>query len=304
MFSDSNPYAGPFVASVGVFDGLHRGHWSILEPMLAEASRLGVPPVLFTFHPRPVAVFAPECEPDELTPVPRKWRLLAEAGIERVVVLRFSREFARIAADRFILDILRAGAGLRGIWIGHDFRFGHRRLGDRLLLERFGERYGFKTCQLGPYQVGGAPVSSTRIRTAIRKGEIREAADLLGRWPDLEGRVIPGRGAGSRLLVPTANLALHESQCLPPNGVYAGEAEWEGRWHPAVLNLGRRPTLTEGAELVPEVHLIDFEGDLRGRRLLFRLRRRLREERKFNNINELRDQVERDIAQIQRGTYD
>jgi riboflavin kinase/FMN adenylyltransferase len=222
---------------------------------------------------------------------------LAELGIERIVVLRFSREFARVSATDFLVKVLGAGAGLRGLWIGHDFRFGHRREGNQSLLERLGARERFDLVRVDALRIDGQPVSSTSIRSALREGRVEEAAKLLGRWPDLEGVVVTGRMEGKRHLVPTANLELPKAQCLPAPGVYAGEAEWDGRHHPAVMNLGKRPTLTNEGRLVPEVHVLGFDGDLRGLRLNFRLRRRLREERKFHSINELRDQIALDIAE-------
>ncbi len=292
------PWPGEYLATVGVFDGLHLGHRSILSGLLEASKALGLPPALITFQPRPVTVFAPETAPDELTPPPRKWRLLLEAGIDRVMVLRFSRAFAQIEPEIFLTEVLGAGNGLRGIWIGYDFRFGHRRRGDWEMLHREGPRLGFQAVRVEAVALDGEPVSSTRIRQKVRAGEIDAAARMLGRWPDLEGIVVAGRGEGKRLLVATANLALPEAQCLPAPGVYAGEAEWEGTWNPAVMNLGRRPTLTGGERLVPEVHVLDFDGDLRGRRLLFRLRRRLREERKFPSLNALRDAVHADLAEV------
>ena len=297
MSSNSGCLPGEYLATVGVFDGLHRGHLAILGPLIAAAKAKRLPPVLFSFRPRPVTIFAPGRPPDELTPPPRKWRLLAEAGLERVVVLRFSHSFAAMEATEFMTEILGAGRGLRGIWIGHDFRFGRARRGGFVMLAEAGERFGFEVTQIGPVRFDGVIVSSTKIREQVRLGAIDAAARFLGRWPDIEGIVVRGQGIGRRDLVATANLGLPETQCLPAPGVYVGEAEWEGRYHPAVMNLGRRPTLTEGRQLVAEVHVLDFDGDLRGKRLLFRLRDRLREERNFHSIKELRDQIEADIAQ-------
>ena len=126
MCSSHENWPGEYLATVGVFDGLHLGHRAILSPLLDASRRTGLPTVLFTFQPRPVTIFAPDTPPDELTPAPRKWRILAEAGIDRVSVLRFSREFARVEPEEFLTKVLGAGGGLRGIWIGYDFRFGHR----------------------------------------------------------------------------------------------------------------------------------------------------------------------------------
>lgn len=264
--------------------------------MLAAARSMGLPSVLYTFQPRPVTVFAPGTPHDELTPLPRKLRLLAELGIDRVSILRFSRAFAQIEPEVFLTEVLGAGNGLRGLWIGHDFRFGHRRRGDWDLIRREADRLGFRAERIEGRVLDGAPISSTRIREALRAGAIEQAAALLGRWPDLEGTVVSGRGQGRKVLVATANLALPDTQCLPASGVYAGQAEWDGAWRTAVMNLGRRPTLTAGNEVVPEVHVLDTDADLRGRTLIFRMRARLRDERKFGSAEELRAQVEADVA--------
>lgn len=298
--SKNENWPGEYLATVGVFDGLHAGHRAILAPMLEASRRTGLPTLLFTFRPRPVTIFAPETAPDELTPAPRKWRILAEAGIDRVSVLRFSREFARVEPEDFLTKVLGAGGGLRGIWIGYDFHFGHGKRGDWEMIAAAGEQLGFEAHRVDAVVREGGPVSSSRIRLALRGGRIAEAASLLGRWPDIEGTVVPGRGQGAKVLVATANLSLPEGHCLPRLGVYAGEAEWDGIYRPAVMNLGRRPTLTAGETVVPEIHILDFQGDLRGRRLLFRLRERLRDECKFNSLNELIGQVGRDIEDARR----
>jgi len=293
--SDALPWLGEYLATVGVFDGLHVGHRAIIDSLLGASRESGLPAVLFTFDPRPVKVFAPATPPDELTPLPRKLRLLAEAGMERVTVLRFSHAFARVEPEDFLTKVLGAGAGLRGIWVGHDFRFGHRRRGSWEMLEEAAGTLGYRAVRIPAVEQGGLPVSSSRAREALRGGKIEEAAAMLGRWPDLEGRVVTGRGEGSRLLFPTANLDLPAAQCLPSPGVYAGEVEWDGRWRSAVMNLGRRPTLGRQEMLLTEVHIIDFEGELVGRRLLFRMRRRLREEVTFPSIAALRHQITADI---------
>ena len=297
MSSSLFPWPGEHLATVGVFDGLHLGHRAILDALVAAARRERVPALLITFSPRPITVLSPGTPPDELTPLPRKLRLLAEAGITRVAVLRFSAAFSRMEPEDFLTEILGAGAGLRGIWIGHDFRFGHGRKGGWEMLQTVAARLRIPAIRVDAIVRDGGTVSSNRIRERIRAGAIPEAARLLGRWPDLEGTVVAGRREGKRLLVATANLALPEGQCLPALGVYAGMAEWDGTWWPAVMNLGRRPTLTDGGLVVPEVHVLDLDQDLCGRRLLFQLRQRLREERSFPSLRELRDQIAADIAQ-------
>jgi riboflavin kinase/FMN adenylyltransferase len=288
-------FPGEYLATVGVFDGVHRGHRAILDSMLEAGARSGLPCVVATFHPRPVRVFVPDAPADELTPLRRKLRLLAEIGITRVLALRFSRAFAEIPPERFLVEVLGAGRGLRGLWVGHDFRFGKDRQGDWDLIRHAAPRHGYEPHRSEAVAHEGRIVSSSEVRRLLREGDVETAASLLGRLPDIEGIVVSGRGQGAKVLVATANLRLAPEQFLPAPGVYAGVAEWDGAEHRAVMNLGRRPTLTGGADLVPEVHVLDWHGDLRGRRMLFRMGTRLREERKFPGLKELQDQVARDI---------
>lgn len=265
--------------------------------MVAEGARSGLPCLVATFHPRPVRIFAPDAPADELTPLRRKIRLLAEVGATRLLAIRFSRALAEMEPEDFLTEALGAGSGLRGLWIGHDFRFGRGRRGDWDLIQSAGERGGFATHRIEAVRIGDSIISSTAIRSRLRDGRVEDAAAMLGRLPDIEGRVVTGRGLGARVLVPTANLALAPEQFLPAPGVYAGTAEWDGTEHRAVMNLGTRPTLQGGTALVPEVHVLDWQGDLGGRILAFRMRRWLREERNFPSIKELRQQVDRDIAE-------
>jgi riboflavin kinase/FMN adenylyltransferase len=268
--------------------------------MLEEGSRRGLPSALFTFAPRPTSVLVPGASEDLLTPFPRKCRLLAEIGVPRVCVLHFTRDFSQLSPEAFLRRFLGMGQGLAGLWVGHDFRFGRGREGDPALLARFASTFGFVFHQIDAVQDGGEPISASRLRTHLRAGEVPEARKLLGRWPDLEGMVVPGQGLGGKLLVATANLDLPAGVCLPAEGVYAGFAEWDGRARPAVMNLGRRPTLTSDPRPVPEVHVLDFAGDLRGRRLLFELRARIRPERKFPSLEALKLQIGKDIEAARR----
>jgi riboflavin kinase/FMN adenylyltransferase len=294
---DDRLFPDGYLATVGVFDGVHRGHRAILDAMVAEGARRGLPCLVATFHPRPVRVFAPDAPADELTPLRRKIRLLAEIGVARVLAIRFSHVFAEMEPEEFLGRVLGAGTGLRGLWIGHDFRFGRDRRGDWDLVRAAGVRHGFDTHRIEALQLGSAVISSSAIRRCLNEGRVEDAAMMLGRLPEIEGRVVTGRGQGAKVLVPTANLALPPEHVLPATGVYAGTAEWDGIEHRAVMNLGRRPTLTGGDDLVPEVHVLDWNGDLLGRSLSFRMRMRVREEQNFPSIKELREQIDRDIDQ-------
>lgn len=283
------------VATIGVFDGVHRGHRSLLEAVIARARSLGVPSLVITFDPHPISILAPGAPPHLLTPRPAKTRILAEVGIDLVWFLPFSRSLAALTPESFLEDLLLRAVRPREIRIGHDFRFGHDRRGDFELLREFGQRLGFSVRRHEAVREEGRILSSSRVRRALERGEIAEAERILGHSVLLEGVVGAGRGEGHRLLVPTANLELPAEQFLPGRGVYAAWAELGGALCPAVANVGVRPTLTRDERATVEVHLIDWAGDLRGRILPVHLSRRLRPERKFESLEALRAAVLADI---------
>ncbi len=266
MFSKPYPWPDAYVATVGVFDGLHLGHRAILDPVLAASREMGLPAVVFTFQPRPVTVFAPGTPHDELTPLPRKLRLLAEARDRAVVHPAFLEVFAQIEPEEFLTEILGAGVGLRGLWIGHDFRFGHRRRGDWDMLEAGGgsTRVSRRSASRPSFTTAARsarPASGERLRAGGSSGGTAArpvAGPRRGAW-------CPGAGRGGASSSRRRTSGCPTAQCLPGLGVYAGQAEWDGTCRPAVLNLGRRPTLTAGEEIVPEVHVLDFGSELLGR---------------------------------------
>lgn len=284
------------VATIGVFDGVHEGHRALCELVLSRARALDAIPLVVTFDPHPVSVLAPGISRHLLTPRPLKLRLLAEIGMEMAWVLPFSRRLASLEPVEFLEELILPRVRPAEFWIGYDFRFGRNRTGTADSLRAQGGRLGFDVRQFGPLHREGRVLSSSWIREALRKGEIEEAEQVLGHPVILEGTVGRGRGEGSKLLVPTANLTLHPDQILPGRGVYAAWAELDGRLLPSVANAGRRPTLADDGRTVVEVHLIGWEGDIRGRRLSLHVVRRLRDEHRFPGAAELREAVRRDIA--------
>jgi riboflavin kinase/FMN adenylyltransferase len=284
------------VVTLGVFDGVHRGHRALLETVVRRAEGLGRPSVAVTFDPHPISILAPSAPPHLLTARPLKMRYLAELGLDYVWFLPFSRALAAMSPEDFVRKLLLRVLRPREVWIGHDFRFGHDRRGDAALLQAEGIACGFEVFQFEAVRDRDRILSSSLVRASLSRGAIEEATEILGHSVVLEGPVGYGRGQGAKVLVATANLVLPPEQFLPARGVYAAWAEVDGELHPAVLNVGIRPTLTAGAETVVEAHLIDWRGDLRGRILSLHLVTRLRSEQTFAGLEELRAQVGRDIA--------
>jgi riboflavin kinase/FMN adenylyltransferase len=282
---------------VGNFDGVHRGHRALVDAARAAARVHAGWAVALTFDPHPARLLAPERAPTTLLPLPRRAALLGAAGLDALAVLPFTPEIASLAPVAFAEQVLHGSLGARVVVVGEGFRFGRGRTGDVPELRRLGQRLGFEVHTLAPVMQAGAPVSSTRVRAALEAGDMQEAAALLGRPPDLEGRVVAGDARGRTLGFATANLET-EGGLLPRAGVYAGQCALPGetRAHrAAVINIGWRPTFA-GRELRIEAHLLDFEGDLYGQNLRVELHARLRDERRFEGQAALVAQIQADVA--------
>jgi riboflavin kinase/FMN adenylyltransferase len=271
----------PRAVAIGTFDGVHLGHRRVLEAALAA----GLTPSVVTFDPHPRIAFGYEVE--LLTPLHRRLELIGEAGIEETLVVEFDLDLARLEPEEFAEHVLRP-IGTEVVVAGTDFRFGRGRSGDLELLGRLG--FDARTVPLVEN------VSSSRIRELLRAGEIERAARLLGRPPEVEGTVVTGDARGGTLGFPTANLRLEPELLVPAYGIYAGAADG----HRAAISIGTNPHYG-GEERRVEAHLLDFEGDLYGRRLILRLWRRLRDERSFASEEELVAQIARDVQET-RGT--
>jgi riboflavin kinase/FMN adenylyltransferase len=279
------------VAAWGVFDGVHRGHRRILDAVLRWARADGVPGAVLTFDRHPAEILR-AVEVPMITPLAERLRLLGEFGLDFCVVLNFTKAFAETSARDFASGLLRDRLGVKGLVVGHDTRFGKDREGDLALLQGLGIEV--RRCE--PELHEGRPVSSGRIRDAVRDGRLEEARFLLGRPTSVFGTVVRGDRRGTGLGFPTANLALHHA-VRPPAGVYAVEVPLEGKTWRAVANLGTRPTFTPAKAEAFEVHLLDWAGgDLYGRVLEVRFLERLRDERKFESVEALRKQIEADVV--------
>lgn len=285
--------------AIGNFDGLHLGHRAVIDAAASFARELDAPLGVVTFEPHPREVLQPGQAPARLTPLRRKAELLAGLGVDVLHLLRFDPVLLAATPEAFVGEILAGRLGVRAVAAGEDFRFGYRRAGDMALLARLGGEHGMRVAAVPPLEVEGAVCSSTRIRKALADGEVALAARLLGYPYELEGVVRPGDRRGRTLGFPTANVhPLGRRPLLPATGVYAVRAGVRGpggevRWHPAVANLGHRPTF-DGRTLLLEVHLLEGGGDLYGRRLRVAFLERLRGERKFAGVDEIKAQIGRD----------
>jgi riboflavin kinase/FMN adenylyltransferase len=299
MDDDPRP---PAALTIGVFDGVHLGHRSLVERTVADARSFGGEAVAVTFDPHPAAVLAPEHVPPFLTDMAEKTGRLIEAGADRVAVLAFTRELAALTPEEFVDGHLARMARLFLLVIGPDFALGRGRVGNAERLAAIGATRGFTVTVVPPRIDGNEVISSTRIRRLVQRGEVREAGRLLGRPPTVAGRVVTGDGRGRTIGVPTANLAVSPERCRPANGVYAVRIRVDGEssgGHPGVMNIGNRPTF-DGTELRFEVHRLDWSGDAVGRTWQVDLVERLREERRFDNAGALAGQIRSDIDQARQ----
>jgi len=283
------------VATIGNYDGVHRGHQHMIAAVRAKATELGLPAVVITFEPTPREFFEGPAAPARLTRLREKLEALALYGVDRVLVLRFDRRMQGMGADEFVDRLLVNGLGVRHMVVGHDFHFARRREGTLETLRAAGAAHGFTVEEIGQFLLHGERVSSSLVREALNLGNLERATHLLGRPYRMAGRVRRGQQLGRKLGYPTANLALHR-KVVPLWGVFAVRVSGAGLAdHPAVVSLGTRPTIN-GTDPLLEVHVFDFDGDLYGRYLDVDFVQRLREERKFESLDALVLQMHRDAA--------
>jgi riboflavin kinase/FMN adenylyltransferase len=283
------------VVTIGNFDGVHLGHRAILDLVRQRARELGGQAVVVTFNPHPVKVLRPEVNLPLLTTQDQKLKLLADAGLDAVVVLPFSLKFAALPAREFVRQYFCERLRAREVVVGHDYCFGRGREGNIDLLREMGAVHGFTVQVVWGVEVQGAVVSSSLIRAMLRLGKVKEAGQLLGRPYVVTGQVVQGKGRGAKLLgVPTANI-LTPNELLPASGIYAVRVSRCDAILPGVANIGTCPTF-DNSELSLEVHLLDFSGDLYGEPLEVQFVARLREEQRFPSLEALAAQIHADIA--------
>ncbi len=289
------------IYALGNFDGLHRGHQALIAAAREAAEARGTACGVITFEPHPRRVFQPDAPPFRLTPFRSKIRLLERLGVDIAACLRFNAALYGKPAETFIEDVLIGGLKASGVVAGYDFVFGHRRSGNTDLLRKVGEARGFDVTVIAPVAYGDDVCSSTTIRVNLQSGRVRRAAELLGHCWEVEGRVRGGDRRGRTIGFPTANLHLGRQGLVPALGVYAiwfglVGADGATTWHPAVANLGTRPTF-EGTGVVLESHLFDFDQDIYGRLARVAFVDFLRPERKFAGFEELKVQIAADRDQ-------
>lgn len=285
---------GPTAVTVGVFDGVHVGHQLILRDLVTHARENGLLPSVVTFDPHPLRFLAPKRAPLMLTSVEQRIEQFRVLGVEVNGVLHFP-DIRDLTAEEFANRVLAQALQAKRVVVGADFRFGRDRGGDADLLRRVAEEEGFDVSVVDMYDHDQSVVSSTRVRALLVEGNVEEAAGLLGRPYELTGFVERGDNRGHMIGFPTANLAVAVDRLVPANGVYASLAEWDGQERSAVVNVGTRPTFA-GQDRRVEAHIFDFEGDLYDRELAVRFVSRIRDERAFSGINELRSQIGADAA--------
>lgn len=281
--------------ALGNFDGLHRGHLKILERVHRTAAERGATPVVLTFGPHPTRVLRPEQAPRTLMTEAQKIEAFEQAGMHGVAVVPFTTELSRWEPETFVHVVLVEWLGVSEVWVGANFLFGHGRSGTFSVLRALGAKYGFKADKIDPICVRDSAVSSTRVRRLVAEGRVDEAAALLGHHYYVDGEVVAGDERGRQLGFPTANLRT-DNELVPPHGVYATVAKIGTVLHPAVTNIGVRPTFTPAGAPSIESHLLRGARDLYGQRLRLYFVQRLRDERSFESAEALTRQIEQDCG--------
>jgi len=286
--------------AIGVFDGVHLGHQQVIRQTLADAGQNEALAVVITFDKHPNAIVAPDRVPPLIYSLPQKLRAIAALGVDATWLVHFDEPFSRQSGDEFVRGMARDFGRLLSICVGSDFSFGHKRTGNVTSLRSLGMELDFAVHGIAAVSLEGQPVSSTRIREAIRAGQFASAGQMLGRGYSLAGQVIKGDQVGRQLGFPTANVDAR-GLVLPPNGVYAVHVHANGKQFRAVLNVGLRPTISPGVDSPRvEAHLLDFQGDLYGEVLEVSFVGKLRDEQKFKSPDALKEQIARDIEQAGR----
>lgn len=285
------------VATIGAFDGVHRGHQAVIAHLLEKSSQMSLPSLMIVFEPLPREFFAPLKAPARIMSFWEKCRALEALGVDRLLRIRFNDQLRAMSAQDFVDDIFVGGLGVRYVVLGDDFRFGAGREGDFDFVQAQGRRHGFEARSTPTFAIGGERVSSTRIRHALEAADFATAQLLLGRPYSISGRVVYGRQLGRTIGTPTANVELRRLRA-PLSGVYVVEVSGAGLDAArAVANVGVRPTVDDSIKANLEVHLLDRDIDLYGQYIEVTFRHKLRDEKKFDSVEELRNNIALDIEQ-------
>ena len=297
--TDNADIARPTVLTLGVFDGLHLGHQLIIRTVVDRARAAGAVPTVITFEPHPRAVLHPESAPPLLQTFDQKIEALSVLGIEQTIVIHFDNAFSQIRAEDFLRDVVVDRLHAKEVYLGRGFFFGHNREGNSELLRRVSQQLGFVADEVPEVRLRGTRIGSSVIRKLLTEGRVNLARRMLGRPYGVEGPVARGDARGVGLGFPTANVQPH-NRVIPRRGVYVTATLIEGQWRRSVTNIGVRPTFGDALEPSVETHLIDWSGELYGNVLRVRFLHRLREEKKFGSVDELKLQIEKDVARAIR----
>ena len=287
------------VLALGNFDGLHRGHQKIIERVRRSAADRNGAALVLTFDPHPPRVVRPDKAPPLLMTMPQKLDGLSRAGLTGTAVVRFTEAFSQWSPDAFVRQVLVEWLRVSEVWVGADFLFGHERAGTFSVLRALGAQYGFRAEKIDPVRYKECVVSSTRIRRLVAEGRVDEAGALLGHHYAIGGTVVHGAARGRLLGFPTANLST-DNELVPPTGVYATAAEIGGTRWPAVTNIGVRPTFESAGAVTIETHVLGLDADVYGAPLSLSFIQRLRDERRFPDVDALKEQIQADVRRARR----
>jgi riboflavin kinase/FMN adenylyltransferase len=291
------------VATIGNFDGVHRGHQAILARLRERAVELGLPSCVVIFEPQPREFFAPDTAPARLARLRDKLDLLASEGVDLVLCLAFNQRFSKLSAAEFVDTVLIDGLGVKHLEVGDDFRFGCDRVGDFDFLQKVGAEKGFTVEAAQTVEIDGVRVSSTKVRTALAAADFALAEHLLGRPFEISGRVLHGQKLARQLGTPTANVQLKRRR-VPLTGVYLVSTQIDGKAWPGVANIGVRPSVAGDGRPHLEIHLLDFTGDIYGRRLTVVFHQKLRDEQRFASLEALKTAIDADVAAARAHWHD
>jgi riboflavin kinase / FMN adenylyltransferase len=283
--------------AIGVFDGVHLGHQQIIRQTVADARQHDAVALVVTFDRHPSTIVAPEKTPPQIFSRSQKLRAIESLGADALLEIPFDKNFSKKSGEAFIRELARELGKIFSICVGADFVFGHRRSGNVSLLKTLGAELNIQVHGMAELALDGHTVSSTRIREAIRGGNLDAAGQMLGRPYAICGCIVQGDRLGRQLGFPTANLDV-TNLVLPPNGVYAASTKFNGQFYRVALNIGVRPTVALGPQLRVEAHLLDFSGELYGVELEVEIGAKLRAEKKFSSPSELREQIARDVVAV------
>lgn len=296
--TDNAEIQRPTVLTLGVFDGLHLGHQLIMRTVVERARAVGAVPTAITFDPHPRAVLHPESAPPLLQTLDQKVEAFGVLGIEQTIVIRFTEQFSLIPAADFLRAVVKERLQAKEVYLGRGFAFGHNREGNIELLRQVSEDLGFVAGEVPEVRLRGQRVSSSKVRELLAGGKVNIARRMLGRPYGVEGRVERGKERGHLLGYPTANLH-PQNRVIPANGVYVTGTLIDGQWRRSVTNVGTRPTFETAGEPSVETFVMDWSGDLYGDVIRVRFLYRLRDERKFGSLEQLRAQIQKDVSRAE-----